>query len=66
MFVIEAATVTVTPSSLEGPCLDFFPGMAGFPTDTGFPAAAGHFRFTSGFLEPGARGTFQIQVNQIP
>jgi hypothetical protein len=42
--------VTVTPSSLEGPCLDFFPGMAGFPTDTGFPAAAGHSKFTSVFL----------------
>src|SRR5579859_494174 len=65
-FGIEAATVPVTPSSLEGPCLDFFPGMAGFPTDTGFPAAAGHVTFTSVFVEPEARGSFPIHVNQIP
>ncbi len=64
-FVIEAATVTVTPSSLTGPCLELFPGVAGFPVDTGFPAAANHYNFTSIFLAPGDRGTFQIQVNQI-
>ena len=61
-FVINAATVTVTPSSLTGPCLAFFPGPAGFPVDTGFPAAAGHYNFGG---IGGVRGEFQIQVTQI-
>jgi hypothetical protein len=62
-FVIEAATVTVNPSSLTGPCLSFFPGPAGFPVDTGFPAAAGHYNFGG---IGGVRGEFQVQVTQIP
>ena len=65
-FVIETATVTVHPGSQTGPCLLFFPGPNGFPADTGFPAAAGHYNFTSMFLMPGQRGTFQIQMTQIP
>jgi len=65
-FVIEAATVTVNPSSQTQNCLLLFPGPAGFPVDTGFPAAAGHYNFTSFFLAPGQRGEFNIQVNQIP
>jgi hypothetical protein len=63
-FVIEAATVTVNPSSLTGACLSFFPGPAGFPVDTGFPAAPGHYNF--GSLGPGLRGSFQVQVTEIP
>jgi hypothetical protein len=62
-FVIKAATVTVTPSSLTGPCLAFFPGPAGFPVDTGFPAKAGHYNLGG---IGGVRGEFQIQVNQLP
>jgi hypothetical protein len=65
-FVINAATVTVHPTSQTGNCLAFFPGPGGFPADTGFPAAAGHYNLTSIFLAPGQRGTFQIQVTQIP
>jgi hypothetical protein len=65
-FVINTATATVNPTSLTVPCLAIFPGSAGFPVDTGFPAAAGHYNFTSIFLAPGQRGTFQIQVTQIP
>jgi len=63
-FVINAATVTVNPSSLTGPCLAFFPGPAGFPLDSGIPAAAGHYNL--GGLGPGLVGEFQIQVAQIP
>ena len=61
-FVINAATVTVTPSSFTGPCLAFFPGPAGFPVDTGFPAATGHYNFGG---IGGVRGEFQVQVTQI-
>jgi hypothetical protein len=62
-FVIEAATVTVHPSSLTEACLAFFPGPAGFPVDTGFPAAAGHYNLGG---IGGVRGEFQVQVTQIP
>jgi hypothetical protein len=62
-FVIKVATVTVTPSSLTGPCLAFFPSPGGFPVDTGFPAAAGHYNLGG---IGGERGEFQIQVSQIP
>lgn len=61
-FVIEAATPTVHPTSLTGPCLSFFPGPAGFPVDTGFPAAAGHYPIGS---IGGVVGQFQITVTQI-
>jgi hypothetical protein len=63
-FVIEAATVTVHPSRLTGPCLAFFPGPAGFPSDSMIPAVAGHYNL--GGLGPGLVGEFQIQVTQIP
>jgi hypothetical protein len=59
-FVINAATVTVHPSSQTQNC------STGFPADTGIPAAAGHYNFTSFFLLPGERGSLQIQVTQIP
>jgi hypothetical protein len=62
-FVIDAATATVHPTSLTGPCLELFPGPAGFPFDTGFPAKAGHYNF--GPLVLGLRGTLQVQVVQI-
>ena len=62
-FVIDAATVTVNPTSTTVPCLNFFPGPNGFPFDTGFPAAAGHYN-VGGI--GGLRGEFQIQVTQIP
>jgi hypothetical protein len=62
-FVIDAATVTVHPTSQTGNCLAFFPGPAGFPVDTGFPAAAGHYNLGG---IGGLRGEFQIQVTQIP
>jgi hypothetical protein len=62
-FVLKAARVTVTPSSLTGPCLAFFPGPAGFPVDTGFPAAAGHYNLGG---IGGVRGEFQLQVTQLP
>jgi hypothetical protein len=63
-FVITAATVTVTPASLTDPCLAFFPGPLGFPVDTEFPAASGHYNFGS-FLDPGSKGSFQVQVTQV-
>jgi hypothetical protein len=62
-FVIEAGTITVHPSSQTQNC------SFGFPADTGIPAAAGHYNLTSSFLAfapPGARGSLQIQVTQIP
>jgi hypothetical protein len=62
-FVIDAATVTVKPSSLTNLCLSFFPGLAGFPVDSGIPAAAGHYNL--GGLGPGMVGEFQIQVTQL-
>jgi hypothetical protein len=62
-FVIEAANVTVTPSTLTGPCLQLFPGPNGFPLDTGFPHAPGHYNL--GGLGPGLVGEFQIQVTEI-
>jgi hypothetical protein len=62
-FVFNAATVTVTPSSLTGPCLALFPGPGGFPINTGFPSAAGHYNLGG---IGGERGEFQIQVTQIP
>lgn len=62
-FVIEAATATVTPASATGACLAFFPGPSGFPVNTGFPAAAGHYNF--GSLGPGLVGSFQVQVAQV-
>lgn len=62
-FVINAASITVHPSSLTGPCLALFPGLGGLPVDTGFPAKADHYNFGSIF---GAAGEFQIQVTQIP
>jgi hypothetical protein len=46
-FDISAATVSVTPASLPGPCLALFPGPAGFPVHTGIPAAAGHYNIGS-------------------
>ncbi len=62
-FVIIAATAKVNPASATGPCLAFFPGPTGFPVDTMFPAAPGHFNFgTFGTL----KGEFQVQVTQIP
>jgi hypothetical protein len=63
-FVIEAATVTVRPSRLTNQCLAFFPGPAGFPVDTQFPAAAGHYNFGSQALGA-AIGEFQLQVTQL-
>jgi hypothetical protein len=62
-FVFKAATVTVHPSNLTKPCLALFPGPAGFPVDTGFPAAAGHYNLGG---IGGVRGAFQLQVTQIP
>jgi hypothetical protein len=62
-FVIIAATATVNPTSLTAPCLEFFPGRLGFPVDTGFPAAPGHFNVGNVL---GVRGEFQIQVTQLP
>jgi len=62
-FVINAATAKVNPVSATGPCLALFPGPGGFPVDTGFPAAPGHFNF--GTFGP-LKGEFQIQVTQIP
>jgi hypothetical protein len=63
-FVIESGTISVNPVSLTGPCLAFFPGPAGIPVDTGIPAAAGHYNL--GSLGPGLKGSFQMQVTQIP
>ncbi len=62
-FVIKSGTVTVHPTSQTANCLAFFPGPAGFPVDTGFPAAAGHYNLGG---IGGVRGEFQIQVTQIP
>lgn len=61
-FVVDAATVTVHPSSVTGPCLSFFPGPGGFPVDFGFPAAAGHYNLGG---IGGVRGQFQITVTQV-
>jgi hypothetical protein len=61
-FVIDAATATVNPIRLTGPCLSFFPGPGGFPVDTGFPSAAGHYNFGG---IGGVVGEFQITVTQI-
>ncbi len=61
-FVIEAATITVHPSSLTGPCLQFFPGPGGFPVDLGIPSAAGHYNFGG---IGGVVGEFQATVVQI-
>lgn len=63
-FVLNAATFTVRPTSLTGPCLAFIPGFGSFPLDLGIPAAAGHYNL--GGLGPGLVGEFQIQVVQIP
>lgn|SRR2546425_5973950 len=65
-FVINSANFTVTPTSLTGPCLSFFPGPGGFPVDTMIPSAPGHYNLTSFFLPPGTVGELQIQVTQIP
>ena len=61
-FVITAATVTVTPSDLTVPCLVLFPGPAGFPMNTGIPAAAGHYNLGG---IGGVVGELQIQVTQL-
>jgi hypothetical protein len=63
-FVISG-TATVTPTSLTEPCLAVFPGSATFSgEDTGIPAEPGHHNL--GSLGPGLKGSFQVQVNEIP
>jgi len=66
-------TVTVSPTSLTGPCIAFFPGtqfMTGPNTfanvDSGVPGAPGHYNLTSGFLGPNQVGELQEQVTQVP
>src|SRR5579863_9656901 len=61
-FVINAGTITVHPTSQTANCLALFPGPGGFPVDTGFPAAAGHYNLGG---KGGVVGEFQIQVTQI-
>ncbi len=57
-------SVQVSPTSVTGPCLAFFPGSASpVNLDTGIPAVPGHFNV--GGLGPGLRGEFQIQVTLV-
>jgi hypothetical protein len=62
-FVINSGTIGVTPVSQTAPCLDFFPGPAGLPADTGIPSVAGHYNFGG---IGGAVGEFQATVTQVP
>ncbi len=68
-FVISG-TATVTPVALTGPCLAPFPGSSPFAgVDSGIPGAAGHYTFPIGFIPgamPGAVGTFNVTVTQVP
>ncbi len=56
-FVLNAATVTVHPTSQTANC------SQSFPFDTGIPAKAGHYNFGG---MGAVRGEFQAQVTQIP
>jgi hypothetical protein len=62
-FIVNAATITARPAAVAAPCLAFFPGPAGFPVDTQFPAAAGHYNL--GPLVLGVPGELQVTVAQI-
>ncbi len=63
-FVITG-TATVTPTSLTGPCVAFFPGSANFRgIDTFIPSAAGQYHSTNPFGAP--VGEANMTVTQIP
>jgi hypothetical protein len=64
-FVITG-TASVNPTSLTGPCIEFFPGTTPYSgLDTGIPAAAGQYHPGVSALAPGAVGEFNITVAQI-
>ena|SRR5215471_721008 len=65
---VVAGSATVTPTSLTGPCLAFFPAQPSpfADVDTGIPGAAGRYHPGVDALAPGAVGEFNITVTQVP